>query len=186
MKKLLVLTVTAIALLAGQTEAQAHHTKATRCTYMELHTLQLNPVIQGWERWNLSVKAVTERELSKACDRVPARWRSYNRDFTQSTRFVDRLYPGKGYGAWAWNCASSEGGHGYFVMNRLGSGAGGWLQFMSGTFWSVIYDAVARARFQGVRIPSYALTWTSPIGQAIAGAEMLMQDRRGEWDGATC
>lgn len=156
------------------------------CSLAELDVLEIEIGFDGWVEWNLSSQSVADRELAKACRKVPARWRALNRSFLESTRFVDRLYPGYGFGAWANECAKSEGGHGLFVMNRQGSGAGGWLQFMSSTFWGVIYPAVARARAQGVRIPDYAMTWTSPLGQAIAGAEMRFRDRRSEWTGATC
>ena len=62
------------------------------------------------------------------------------------TRFVDRLWPGQWLGAWAYRCASSEGGHGGFVMNRQGSGAGGQLQFLSSTFYGIIGSAILEAR----------------------------------------
>lgn len=157
------------------------------CTFAELETLELLPrlrdvrVVDGWIDL-----AAWDRAKAAACRLVPARFAWTNQSFPRSTRFLDRLYPGLGHGSWADTCASSEGGHGPWVPNRGGSGAGGWLQFMSGTFWSVIDGGIARARARGVRIPSYARSWYSPLGQAIAGSEMLFDGRRGEWSGSTC
>ncbi len=161
--------------------------RAASCTLEELRVLEILPrirdlhVVDGW----VEVGALA-RARAKACRLVPGRWAWTNRSFPRSTRLVDRLYPGLYHGSWADRCASSEGGHGPWVPNRGGSGAGGWLQFMSGTFYGVIDEAIWRARSRGVRIPSYARSWYSPLGQAIAGSEMLFRGRRGEWSGYTC
>lgn len=105
------------------------------------------------------------------------------RDYASAVRYVERWF---GPQPFLWSCPRSEGGFGGFVMNRQGSDAGGWLQFMPGTFWSVIGDAVARARARGMLVPAAAVSWTSPLGQALAGVEMLRDGRRGEWVGSTC
>jgi hypothetical protein len=98
------------------------------------------------------------------------------------------VYYGPGIRAWLRSCsqATSEGGWGRWVPNTQGSGAGGWLQFMSGTFWSVIDDAIARARAAGMVVPSSARSWYSPLGQALAGDEMIRDGRRREWSGWAC
>lgn len=98
------------------------------------------------------------------------------------------LYYGSSLQAWLWSCSQprSEGGHGRWVPNSQGSGAGGWLQFMSGTFYGVIDAAIADARRRGMLVPSSARSWYSPLGQALAGGEMLRQGRRGEWQGYGC
>lgn len=97
-------------------------------------------------------------------------------------------YFGEPVAGWELSCSrwGSEGGWGAFVMNELGSGAGGWLQFMPGTFDGVIARAVADARARGMQVPASASSWRSPLGQAIAGAEMLVDGRRAEWSGSGC
>ena len=104
-----------------------------------------------------------------------------------AVELVGRFY-GPSLRAWLWSCSAptSEGGHGRWVPNSQGSGAGGWLQFMSGTFYGVIDAAIADARQRGMRVPSSARSWYSPLGQALAGGEMLRQGRRGEWTGYGC
>lgn len=89
---------------------------------------------------------------------------------------------------WLWSCSlpRSEGGHGRWVPNSHGSGAGGWLQFMPGTFFGVIDAAIGEGRRRGMRVPVSARSWYSPLGQALAGMEMLAQGRRGEWQGYGC
>lgn len=104
-----------------------------------------------------------------------------------AVELVGRFY-GPGLQAWLWSCSSprSEGGHGRFVMNTQGSGAGGWLQFMAGTFYGVIDAAIADARGRGMLVPTSARSWRSPLGQALAGVRMLAEGRRGEWQGFGC
>lgn len=100
---------------------------------------------------------------------------------------VGRFY-GPSLQAWLWSCSQphSEGGHGRWVPNTQGSGAGGWLQFMSGTFYGVIDAAIADARGRGMLVPRAARSWYSPLGQALAGVQMLAAGRRGEWQGYGC
>lgn len=109
--------------------------------------------------------------------------RDVPRDYGSAVRLVERYF---GPQPFLWACPRSEGGFGSWVPNRNGSGAGGWLQFMSGTFYSVIDDAIAKARARGMNVPSSARSWYSPLGQALAGVEMLADGRRGEWSGSTC
>lgn len=105
-----------------------------------------------------------------------------------------------GHGAWLLSCSlpRSEGGHGRWIWNGGGtladwptrppwsSGAGGWLQFVESTFDSVIDGAVIRARRHRLEVPAFAAVWTHPLGQAIAGVEMLERGRVGEWSGYGC
>lgn len=97
-------------------------------------------------------------------------------------------YFGADVAAWERSCSqpSSEGGYGRWVPNGRGSGAGGWLQFMQGTFDGIIDEAIAAARSRGMVVPVSARSWYSPLGQALAGAEMLADGRRGEWSGWGC
>lgn len=116
-------------------------------------------------------------------------------DYAVAVRVVERYF---GPQPFLWACPESEGGFGEWVWNggyplsrypskpAGSSGAGGWLQFLPGTFESVIADAIARARGLGMPVPSSAYAWTSPIGQALAGVEMLRDGRIGEWHGSTC
>lgn len=176
----------AVALFAVRTADPAVRTAS--CTVEEIQALELRmdarrvPVLDGW----LSV-AAWNRERARVCRLVPARYARAARSFYWATRFVDRLWPGQQLGSWAYTCASSEGGHGGFVMNHSGSGAGGQLQFMSGTFYGIIGAAIAEARAAGaVNLPGSTGSWYSPLGQALAGAAMLHHGRRGEWSGGTC
>jgi len=109
-----------------------------------------------------------------------------------STWLDSVTYTGRYFGAdvaeWERSCSAqgSEGGWGSWVPNSLGSGAGGWLQFMSGTFYGIIDRGIADAKARGMPVPSSARSWYSPLGQAIAGAQMLLDGRRGEWTGSGC
>lgn len=112
--------------------------------------------------------------------KTPATW-------TRSVELVRRFY-GDGSAGWLYSCASSEGGSHGWIPNAHGSGAGGWLQFMPGTFASVIDDGIRDARRRGMR-PAWGRSvrsWYSPLGQALAGLEMIRDGRVGEWDGARC
>ncbi len=97
-------------------------------------------------------------------------------------------YFGPRVAAWELSCSrqGSEGGWGAWVLNTQGSGAGGWLQFMQGTFDGVIGKAIAAARSLGLAVPASARSWYSTLGQALAGAEMLREGRRDEWSGWGC
>lgn len=153
---------------------------------MEALELKVNPrrvpVLDGW-----LLPADWQREHRRICRLVPTRYNRAERSFLWSTRFIERLWPGEHLGGWAWRCASSEGGHGRFLMNHSGSGAGGQLQFMSGTFYGIIGSAIAEARRAGARnLPASARYWGSPLGQALAGAAMIHHGRRGEWTGPSC
>lgn len=106
-------------------------------------------------------------------------------DWLDAVDLVDRHL---GHGAWLRSCSqpTSEGGWGRWVPNTQGSGAGGWLQFMPGTFADVIGGAVVRARRHGLVVPPAARSWYSPLGQAVAGVEMLERGRVSEWTGWGC
>ncbi len=112
-----------------------------------------------------------------------------------SVSYVGRYF-GQGIAAWELSCShpGSEGGWTEWVWNggapasssSHGSGAGGWLQFMQGTFDGIIDKGIATARSRGMIVPASARSFFSPLGQAIAGAQMILDGRRGEWSGYGC
>jgi hypothetical protein len=127
------------------------------------------------------VAPASTAEVSKfRAVKTPATW-------SRAVELVRRYY-GSGSAGWLYACASSEGGSHGWIPNHAGSGAGGWLQFKAGTFYSVIDDGIRDARRRGMR-PAWARSvrsWYSPLGQALAGLEMIRDGRVGEWDGARC
>lgn len=113
-------------------------------------------------------------------------------DWRTAVRVTQRVYPGTE--RWLLSCSSSEGGHGEWVWNGgapysspyHGSGAGGWMQFMSGTFWRMYAQARDHAQAQGFTVPRSTASFTSPLGQALAGAQGLVSDHAYEWTGTGC
>jgi hypothetical protein len=105
-------------------------------------------------------------------------------DWLTAVRVVQRVYPNTS--AWLVSCSASEGGHGPFVMNRQGSGAAGWMQFLSGTHTRMFLAAKADAEARGFKVPSSAAAITSPLGQALAGAWGFTNGRKHEWMGQGC
>lgn len=97
---------------------------------------------------------------------------------------VQRAYPGTSW--WLRSCSASEGGWGRWVPNSQGSGASGWLQFMSSTFWRMFGAAKADVQARGFIVPNSAASWYSPLGQALAGAWGYTNGRRHEWVGSGC
>ena len=71
-------------------------------------------------------------------------------------------------------------------MNRQGSGAGGWMQFMHGTFYKYVDGAMGAAQARGFTIPDQARSWYSPLGQALTGAWMAELGQQRQWTGSRC
>lgn len=114
-------------------------------------------------------------------------WTPLNRDFETAVRVIaNRLRLPGSLANWVLNCADSEGGRGAWVPNRGGSGAGGWLQFLSGTFYSNAPAAWAFARGRGIHVPRRYMSWYSPVGQALTGLWMFHHEGSGQWYGAGC
>lgn len=136
------------------------------------------PSILHWYRRALRLHSRRAAALERRLD---------PRDWLDAVRLVGRYF-GAGVAAWERSCSriGSEGGWGRWVSNTQGSGAGGWLQFMPGTFNSVIGRAIGSARRRGMYVPSSARSWHSPLGQALAGVQMLADGRRNEWTGSGC
>lgn len=59
------------------------------------------------------------------------------------------------------------------------SDVGGWLQFMPGTFYAYVDDAISAARVRGCRVLSEWRSWLSPAGQALTGGYMRWSGRSG-------
>lgn len=114
-------------------------------------------------------------------------------DWLTAVAQVQRVFPGSA--GWLIACSSSEGGHGGWVWNGghplgssdHGSGAGGWMQYMEGTFWGDYRPAVADARARGFIIPAESASYTSATGQALAGGWAYSHNRpAGKWTGGSC
>lgn len=102
---------------------------------------------------------------------------------------AQKAYPGTAW--WLRSCSASEGAGrnlsiNYFQLNHQGSGAGGYLQFMESTFWRMFWAAKADVEARGFQVAKSAASWSSRLGQALAGAWGLTHGRRGEWSGSGC
>ena len=166
-----------IAFLFFAASAQAHRPRTCsklepraelRCAKVQLHaarwhlrTHRLGRHSRGYWVWR---ERVAFRWVSQAVARIelPA-----TNDWQTAVRTVQRSWPGTS--AWMLSCSAHEGGHGPFVMNTQGSGAGGWLQYMQGTFDAHYSGALALARGEHRPVPPAGLGWTSPLAQAFAG-----------------
>lgn len=140
-------------------------------------------VAPHWACWALEASIWTKRELSETQEKIEAhakvaelrRLRAIGMyDFQTAARFADRIFPGT-Y-SWLMSCSGGEGGHGGFVMNHLGSGAGGNMQFMYSTYDAYDNAAIKEANRRGARLPAAlrdsGFGWQSPLGQAITAAFM--------------
>ncbi len=124
-----------------------HHSHAFRVAQLNLWTLRL-----------------------KACRRILARSLPNTNDWKTAVNIVQRVYPGTR--DWLLFISHREGGYGGFVMNHQGSGAGGWMQFMSSTFYAYNDRAYADVRRRGWRIDPRTNYWQHPLGQAVTAAYM--------------
>ena len=121
--------------------------------------------------------------VAKGCQKTLARSIPSTNDWLTSVSLVQRIYPGTS--DWLTSISRREGGHGRFVMNTQGSGCGGWLQFMSSTYWAYSDDAFADAKRRGFIIDARKNQWTDPLGQALTGAYMRYTGRDGSHWSAT-
>lgn len=104
--------------------------------------------------------------------------------WARAVREVQRAYPGTE--SWLMSCSASEGGHGRWVPNSGGSGVGGWLQFMPGTWSGFFRNAVADVEARGFKVAETAASWYSTLGQALAGAWGITHGMRHHWSGGGC
>lgn len=126
-------------------------------------------------------------------------WNHRDRSINAAIRYAAARYHVSR--AWLSNCVGSEGGHGVWVWNSSdgvtrtikryplsrypnsarhpggSSGAGGWFQFMSGTYYGASTKTKIPARFK---------RWDSPLGQATAAAYMFKSGGSGAWSGGSC
>lgn len=110
-----------------------------------------------------------------------------NRDFTSAAFVAHSVFPEISTSR-LWNRASAEGGHGGWVWNNSGSGAGGWFQFMEGTYYGRSAGAFAYARSHGFPIPPKYNSFYSLLGQNLTAAYMfnLGLECSGEGWAASC
>lgn len=101
----------------------------------------------------------------------------YTNDWRTAVSLAQRPYPGTA--DWLLFISHREGGYGGFVMNHQGSGAGGWMQFMSGTFYGYVYAAKADFERRGFRLPDNVWVWTHPLGQALTAGYMRYYGKDG-------
>lgn len=120
-----------------------------------------------YRRWVVALWEKRQRTCERMLDRrtIPGTW-----DWLSAVNLVQRIYPGTK--DWLLYISHREGGWGRFVMNSQGSGAGGWMQFMSSTFYAYNDRAFADARHRGFIIPESVNTWTHPMGQAVTAGYM--------------
>lgn len=124
------------------------------------------PHSKAFRRWQLNLW--TER-LNR-CRAILARSIPNTNDWVTAVKIVQRVYPGTK--DWLLFISAREGGYGRFVMNHQGSGAGGWMQFMSSTYYAYNTRAYADVRRRGWRIDPRTNYWQHPLGQAITAGYM--------------
>lgn len=99
-------------------------------------------------------------------------YESANRDFMRAANVANAIWPEISVER-LWNRADAEGGHGGWVWNGKGSSAGGWFQFMEGTYYSYSYAAFKSARERGFPIPRKFNSFYSVLGQNVTAAYMF-------------
>lgn len=110
----------------------------------------------------------TQRELLQA--QAERFHKLETRDWLVATNLAERVYPGTR--SWLASCSSGEGGHGGFVWNHAGSGSGGWMQFLHGTYMSYVTRAMAETRHRGFLVRAQLWGYYEPLGQALTAAYM--------------
>lgn len=139
-----------------------------------------------WHSRSFEARELTERWLKEQAERTLQDYEvtDGNNAWQRAVEEVQRAYPGTE--GWLWSCSASEGGHGRWVPNSQGSGVGGWLQFMPGTWSGFFRNALSDVTARGFRVPDAAASWYSPLGQALAGAWGITHGMRHHWAGSGC
>ncbi len=203
MRKLM-LTVIVLFAISGQT-AHAHKLNEDRIAYSErlshsvshqiraLHLCQMNLnrsrtksrglyLRRGvkYRRWIFGIWY--DRRVK--CERDLRVLNAANTNWWLATTYANRVFPGSR--GWLISCSASEGGHTSYVYNRQGSGAQGWLQFMTGTFYAHVAAAARETVSRGF---VFLKSWNSifsPAGHALTGAYMYSRGMTFHWVGAGC
>ncbi len=129
----------------------------------------------------------TSRELRET---LLAIVRTADRSWSAALDYVSQVFPAQR--PWVQACSSSEGASPdglraeRLTMNREGSGAGGPMQFMAGTFYGNVDDAAAETRSRGHRFLPEWKRWSSYAGQGLTAAYMKWRGWQGQWTGARC
>lgn len=117
-------------------------------------------------------------KVAKACQAtLHQRTIPTTNDWRTAVALAQRVYPGTA--DWLLYISRREGGHGGFVMNHQGSGAGGWMQFMASTYYAHDQDAYADVARRGFIVDQSTNAWTHPLGQAIVAGYMRFTHQDG-------
>lgn len=160
-----------------QDTMHAHHTHST---YAEQKTRSL-----PYLRWLAHLWSARRQHARHHAHQLARQWHSMNRDF-QTAVYVLAHQLHLTEAPWVISCARSEGGLGAWVPNRGGSGAGGWMQFLHGTYYNNSGAAWRFAQQRGVLVPRRYDSWYSPVGQALTALYMFHTEGSGQWYGAGC
>lgn len=171
----------------------------TPSNYAERHTKSTAFLHWLKHRWNARWHRAKHR---LAAHRLP-----FTNDWQTAVRIVQAVWPGTS--SWLLRCSSGEGGHGGWVWNGEApyagsltpppgsSGAGGWMQFMRGTFTGSYGNALAEARRLHLKVPvlkwsalprvpagtsAIVHAWLSPLAQAFAAGWARYHHATGAWD----
>jgi hypothetical protein len=158
---------TEVALWRCQDQRQVARTAAS----VDPWSLPSSRAYRGWvlKRW--------QARLSDCLDVLHQRTIPTTNDWQTAVALVQRIYPGTS--GWLLYISHREGGHGAFVMNHQGSGAGGWMQFMSGTYYGYARAAYADVARRGFIVDRRTNSWYHPLGQAIVAGFMRFTGRDG-------
>jgi hypothetical protein len=161
-----------------QDEAGLHRTPTAHAERRTASVAYLRWIEQRW-----SSRRIAARARLRAVLRAGLPWTT---DWQTAVRIVQRDWPGSS--RWLLACSSSEGGWGLWKSNYQGSGAGGWMQYMSGTFYGDLRGALALARQKHRPVPPRAADkWSSALGQAFAAGWAYFHSRPpGKWTGSRC
>ena len=146
------------------------------------HCADAHYLAEVWPKRSYQARLVTEKWLEERMLSEQATW-------IAAIEEAQSVYPGSG--PWLRSCSSTEGAGrslsiNYFQLNHQGSGAGGWLQFMRSTFERMFAAAKADAEARGFIVPRSAASWSSRLGQALAGGWAYTHGATGEWYGSGC
>jgi len=200
-ERILIVAVLSMVIIASTAKAEPRPIKDTYCPYVKQQIAFYKKVTWKWQemRGVPKTKASKEKIPASACAYLRyvselwqkraekarlthehwARWHVIpaTSDWVTAVSLVQRIYPGTK--DWLLYISRREGGYGGFVMNHQGSGAGGWMQFMSSTYWAYSNAAYANARDKGFVVSQSTNSWSHPLGQALTAGYMRYTGRDG-------